>query len=176
MKVLGKSIPAVVAALLLAVLTGCGTDAEVTAFKNEIDSFCTSVSELDESINSINAEDENASVVLLGYLDDLDAKFLELSEMEFPEDFAYLEPLADEAYSYMSQAVSSYHAAYEGESYDAEQAEYAQENSARAFKYVQYLLAYLHGEDPSAAETAVDTSAESATVESTADAAETATP
>jgi len=145
-----KKLVLLAALWLLLGLAGCGSSAETAAFREDVESFCTSLSELNESINNINAEDENASVVLLGYLDELDTRFQELAAMEFPEDYAYLEPLADEAASYMSESVSSYHTAYEGEIYDAEQAEYAKENSARAFKYVQYLLAYLRGEDPTA--------------------------
>ncbi|MBQ2803748.1 MAG: hypothetical protein IJF07_07605 [Lachnospiraceae bacterium] len=135
---------------LFAVLTlsACGSDPALAKFKNEMDDFCTAISEIDTSINNIDATSENATTALLGYLDDLENEFEEFSNLDFPEDFDYLEPLADESFDYMTEAVSSYHAAYTGDSYNEALAEYAKQNYARAYKRIQIIISFLHGEEP----------------------------
>ncbi len=125
---------------------GCGSDPEITQFKNDLNVFCENVAQLDASINNIDAEADNASVLALGYLDKLDTEFQNFAEMDFPEQYDYLEPLADEAASYMSEAVKSYHTLYESETFDENTSAYAKENSQRAFKRVQVILDVLQGE------------------------------
>ena len=129
-----------------ALLTGCGADPEVTQFKNDLDSFCEKVAELDEAINDIDVEDENATSLALGYLDKLDVEFQNFAEMDFPEEYDYLESLADEAGDYMTESVESYHTLYEADEYDEDTAIYARETSARAFKRVQVIIDVLQGE------------------------------
>ena len=138
---------ATLAGILFALtLTACGTDPEIIQFKNNMDSFCESVAQINDSINQIDAETDNASSLALAYLDQLDKAFSDFAEMDFPEDYAYLEPLAQEAGQYMQEAVENYHEAYADDDYDEETAEYARENSARAFKRVQVILDVLHGD------------------------------
>ncbi|MBE5865155.1 MAG: hypothetical protein E7292_02930 [Lachnospiraceae bacterium] len=132
--------------IVSALLTGCGADPEITQFKNDLDSFCEKVAELDEAINAIDAEDENATSLALGYLDKLDVEFQNFAEMDFPEEYDYLESLADEAGAYMTESVTSYHSLYESDEYDEDTATYARETSARAFKRVQVILDVLQGE------------------------------
>ncbi len=127
-------------------LAGCGANPEITQFKNDMNSFCENVAELDEAINNIDVESDNATTLALGYLDKLDIEFQNFAEMDFPEEYDYLESLADEAGSYMTEAVKSYHTLYEAENYDEDTATYARENSARAFKRVQVILDVLQGE------------------------------
>lgn len=137
--------------LLAAVaLAACGTDPEITQFKKEVDTFCASVAELHESINGIDAQADDAAALALAYLDQLDKQFQDFAELDFPEEYNYLESLADEAGDYMKEAVNSYHEAYEGENYNEDIAAYARENSARALKRVQIILSILRGEDPTA--------------------------
>lgn len=133
---------------LTAVLTfaGCGSDPEIAEFKNDLNVFCENVAELDASINNIDPQAENASVLALGYLDKLDKEFQNFAEMDFPEQYDYLEPLADEAGTYMSEAVKNYHTLYESDTYNENTSAYARENSARAFKRVQVILDVLQGE------------------------------
>lgn len=128
--------------------TGCGADPELALFKNEIDNFCTAISEIDTSINNVDATSEYATTELLGYLNDLDKEFQEFAEVDFPEEFDYLESLADEASTYMTTAVSSYHEVYGGDTYDEYTAEYAKENYSRAYKRIQIIISFLHGEEP----------------------------
>jgi len=148
---ISKCFAALGTALTLS-LCACGTDPALTQFKNEMDAFCSSIYDINDSINRIDASDENASSLALDYLDQLDNKFQEFAAIDFPEAYAYLEPLADEAATYMQTAVENYHLVYAENGYDEEKADYARENSARAFKRIQIILQVLHGEDPSADE------------------------
>ncbi|MCM1090490.1 MAG: hypothetical protein NC092_13525 [Butyrivibrio sp.] len=135
--------------LLAAVtLSACGADPELQQFKKDMDSFCDSVAELHESINNIDAEAANASALALDYLDNLDIQFQKFAELDFPEEYDYLEELADEAGEYMSEAVQSYHEAFADGGYDESTGDYARENSARALKRLQVILDILHGENP----------------------------
>lgn len=138
-------------------LTCCGGNPELTKFKNEVDDFCTAISEIDHAINTLDAEANNAASLLLSYLDSLDEEFQNFAQLDFPEEFDYLEELADEAGAYMTEAVSSYHEAYENDGYDKATAEYAGENYSRAYKRIQIIITFLHGEEPQDADLVITT-------------------
>lgn len=148
--------------LLFAVLviaisaTGCGEDPKLEKFRNDMDSFCQDISEIDTNINNIDASSESARDELLGYLDQLDQSFKVLADMSVPEEFSYIEELADEASSYMTTAVASYHEAYSNNSYNEYTAEYARENYERACKRVTVMIKLLHGEKISDADVTVE--------------------
>lgn len=129
-------------------LSACGEDTALTQFRKSMDDFCTRISEIDTSINSIDAEAENASEELLTYLDDLDIVFRSFAKLDFPKEFDYLEELADESSEYMTEAVQSYHDAFDNNSYNESTAEYARQNYSRAYKRVQIIISFLHGEEP----------------------------
>lgn len=132
-------------------LSACGKDPKLTQFKQDIDTFCTDISNLDTSMNNIDATSDSAKTQLLGYLDQLDEEFIGFAALDFPEEFAYLEPLADESSQYMTEAVNYYHKAYEEtEFYNEEYATYALENYSRALKRVQIIITFLHGDEPTA--------------------------
>ncbi len=143
-----KLVASLLSIFTLTMLTACGEDLELTNFKKNIDDFCSKVSEIDTAINNIDAEKENAPDELLGYLNDLDIVFQSLGRLDFPEEFDYLEGLADEAAEYMTVAVDSYEDAYSNSSYSAATAEYARQNYERANKRVQIILSFLRGEQP----------------------------
>lgn len=128
-------------------LSACGRDPAIAEFEIKMNDFCNRISELDTSINGIDATADNATTQLLGYLDDLDVEFSAFAEMDFPKDFDYLENLADEAGSYMSEAVKSYHSLFAAD-YNEELAEYAKENYSRAYKRLQIIITFLHGDEP----------------------------
>jgi len=130
-----------------AMLTGCGQDPAITEFKSNIDEFCTKISEIDTSINNIDAEAENAKSLLIDYLENLDREFADFAELDFPEEFDYLESLADESSDYMTEAVNSYKDAF-AEEYNDNIADYAKENYSRAYKRIQIIITFLHGEQP----------------------------
>ena len=136
------------ATLILIMLTACGEDPELINFRRSIDEFCTKVSQIDNSINNIDAQSDNATSELLSYLDELDLVFQYFATLDFPEEFDYLEDLADESSKYMTEAVSSYHIAYGNDSYDQYAAEYARQNYSRAYKRVQIIITFLHGDEP----------------------------
>ena len=123
-------------------LTACGSDPELTKFKTEMDDFCTSISEIDTAINNIDAESETAINTLLGYLDNLDTEFQDFAALDFPEEFDYLESLADESSEYMTEAVKSYHDAYSDNSYNEYTAAYANENYSSSYKRVQIIITF----------------------------------
>lgn len=129
-------------------LTGCGENKELTKFRENMDDFCTKISIIDTSINEIDADSDNAVDELLSNLDELKVTFNEFAELDFPKEFDYLESIAQEASDYMDTAVSSYHDAYSNDSYNEFTAEYAQGNYARAYKRIQIIISFLHGETP----------------------------
>lgn len=135
--------------LLCICLAACGTDPQVTQFKNDIDTFCTDISTIDSAINSIDANADNARNTLLDYLNQLDKRFQDFAALDFPKDYDYLESMADEASTYMTEAVSYYHKTYPSDdTYDEPYADYANENYSRAWKRVQIILSLLRGEEP----------------------------
>ena len=58
----------------------------------------------------------------------MNTSFEQMAALEVPGGFPGVDELADEASRYMSEAVSCYHQAYEGESFDATAAEMAYYN------------------------------------------------
>lgn len=144
-----KNVLVIFAAFFAALmLTACGEDPALTQFRKSMDEFCTKISEIDSSINSIDAQSENAKAELLANLDDLDLVFQNFAKLDFPEEFDYLEDLAKESSEYMTEAVKSYHEAYSNSSYNEYIAEYARQNYSRAYKRVQIIISFLHGEEP----------------------------
>ena len=144
---------AVIASIMLA---ACGEDPELTRFRQSMDEFCTMVSVIDANINSIDPESENATTELLSYLDDLDLVFQSFAKLDFPEEFDYLEELAGESSECMTEAVKSYHEAFSNGSYNEYTAEYAKEYYSRAYKRVQIIITFLHGEKPDDADLKIE--------------------
>ena len=136
------------ALLSATMLTACGEDPALTQFRKSMDDFCKKVAEINTGINAIDATSENAPEELLTYLDDLEIIFESFGRLDFPEEFDYLEPIADEASSYMTDAVANYHEAYSNGSYNEYTAAYASQIYERAYKRVQIIISFLHGEEP----------------------------
>ncbi len=151
-----KKFRLIIAGIFLATaLTACGEDPELKKFKKEVDTFCSDISEIDTAINNVDTTGENASAGInevLANLDRLDERFQEFAELDFPEEFDYLENLADEASEYMTEAVASYRDASTNDAYNEETAaaqyEYALQNYSRAYKRIQIIITFLHGEEP----------------------------
>ena len=129
-------------------LTGCGEDKELAIFRESFEDFCTDVAEIDSSINNINANSEEAPVELLDLLDQLEIEFQELAALDVPEEFAYMEDLADEASENMGLAVENYHTAFGSETHDPYAANIASQYYERAYKRIQYMITFMHGEVP----------------------------
>ena len=151
-----KLLPALVCLLLL---TGCGENPINAKFDGEIAAFCENVSAIGSKIDAIQVEAEENSIRyatsdLLSYLDEMEIEFMKFANIDFPEEYDYLEDLADEAGRYMEElgkAIDglnkiSYHKAYE-DGFHQEMEEYARENYTRACKRMQVILAHLRGEN-----------------------------
>lgn len=141
--------------LMCILLCGCGQSPAVnTKFETDINTFCTNVSDIDLAINQITNQTvdekglESATAELLSYLDLLNDEFKKLASIDFPEEYDYLEAVADEASDYMSEAVKSYHTTYE-DNYTESMEAYAKENYSRAYKRLQYILNTLNGTNTS---------------------------
>lgn len=134
--------------LCIFLLSACGGDNELSIFKTSFEEFCEDVAEIDSAINNIDADSENAPAELLTYLDQLEVEFQELAALKMPEEFAYMEELADEASENMGHAVENYHEAFESEIYDEYAANIASQYYERAYKRVQYMITFMHGEVP----------------------------
>lgn len=143
-------------ALSALLLTGCApqkTDNN-SIFETDINTFCDNIVKIDASINqisNISADEEGlaaAKADLLKCLDQLNDQFRMFANMDFPEEYDYLEDMADEASEYMIEAVDTYHTMYEDDGYNVNLEEYADENYARAYKRVRIITALLRGETP----------------------------
>lgn len=152
---MNTKIQKIVFLLLSAFLfASCGQkkDSEYEQFKDQIDGFCVSISDIDSRINSIDPSSDGYINELLSSLDNLKAEFESFSELDFPEEYNYLESTADEASSYMTEAVRSFREAFTNENYTEEaftaQYKYARENYSRAYKRIQIIITFLHGEEP----------------------------
>ena len=137
-----------IALLLTFSLAACGEDPQLTHFKKNVEDFCNKIVELDAAMNNIDASKTNAPDELLDCLDELDLVFQSFGRLDFPEEFDYLESIADEAVEYMKEAVKSYHEAYSNQSYNQYTAEYASQNYSRAYKRIKIIIEFLQGETP----------------------------
>ena len=109
-------------------LTACGhtnEEKELADFSSSISSFTASIQDANQQINELDVNDANASQELLSILDGLDEKFKELADLSVPEQYQSIETLADEASENMTNAVSYFHSAYEGEAFDEQDADVA---------------------------------------------------
>ena len=138
-------------------LCACGKeDPVLSQFKKDVNKFCQEISRIDTNINEIDPDSEDAPEELLEELDKLDGLFQNFAELDFPEEFDYLEEIADESSTYMTTAVENYHKAYGNASYNEYIAEYAEGNYARAYKRIQIILSFLHGETPEGVDLTMD--------------------
>lgn len=142
---------------LILLLTGCGNNTELDTYKANMNQFFENMKVYDSAINAIDPESETAVTDLLTLLDSMDTSFSQMASLEVPEGFPGVDELADEASEYMTEAVSYYHQAFEGESYNAALADAAKQNYDRANLRIQYILSILHGDIPEEIYTYEDT-------------------
>lgn len=141
-----KILGLILTCVLCLSVCACGTDPELAKFKSDIDNMCNDLVSLNNKMNDIDAASEHAVEELLEYLDELDMKFARFAELDFPEEFDYLEPVSDEASDYMKEAVKYYHEAFKNDSYSEHNASYAQANYECAYKRLQIIMSCLRGE------------------------------
>ena len=131
--------------------TACGhtnEEKELADFSSSISSFTASIQDANQQINELDVNDANASQELLSILDGLDEKFKELADLSVPEQYQSIETLADEASENMTNAVSYFHSAYEGEAFDEQDADVAYQYYTRAMVRIEYIGYVLVGEIP----------------------------
>lgn len=132
-------------------LTACGhtnEEKELADFSSSISDFTASIQDANQQINELDVNDANASQELLSILDGLDEKFKELADLSVPEQYQSIETLADEASENMTNAVSYFHSAYEGEAFDEQDADVAYQYYTRAMVRIEYIGYVLVGEIP----------------------------
>ncbi len=139
-------------------LSGCGKkDQELAEYQANMTTFYEQVSAISSSIEAIDPASETATADLLSNLDLLSEQFQYLSDMTVPKEFENIESLADDAGSYMSQAVTLYHEAYSNGSYNEYTAQAASEYYARAMTRISYISDLLQGKIPDDANVVVTT-------------------
>lgn len=131
-------------------LAGCGKEKNeaLADYQESMNTFFEHVAEYDDEMNNIDVGQEDYVTQMLELLDGLDAEVAWMSTLEVPEQFAAVDSLADEASENMTQAVSLYHMAYEGEEYNVNVEEAAREYYGRANIRIKYIVMLLHGEIP----------------------------
>lgn len=133
---------------LILFLTGCGKDKAVETYRTNMTQFFENVQTINDAINQLDPNDENIGDQLLPLLDSLDKSFSQMASLEVPDGFPGVKDLATDASKYMTEAVSYYHQAYNGEEYDKTSADIAYQNYQFANKRLQYIVQILHGDIP----------------------------
>lgn len=134
--------------LLVILLTACGQDETLTAYQADMNTFFERAGEYNDKMNAIDQNSDTKVTELLGYLDAFAEDIEWMAGLEVPDQFSAVESLADEADENMKQAVSLFHTAYEGESFDEPSYEAALEYYDRTNVRLQYIITILHGEIP----------------------------
>ena len=132
---------------LVFLLTACGEDETLTAYQEDMNTFFERAAQYNENMNAIDRDSDTAVVELLGYLDAFAEDIEWMAGLEVPEQFSAAESLADEADENMKEAMTLFHAAYDG-SYDEASAQAAREYYDRVNIRIQYIIVILHGEIP----------------------------
>lgn len=135
-------------------LIGCG-DKKLDSFQDDMTKFKDNVVSISETMDNIDATSDTATDDLLSCLDDMNEQFQFLAAIEVPSKFSNVETLADEASTYMSEAVSLYHEYYESTDYDDSVRQAASENYSRAMKRMSYISVLLQGNIPDDSEVMV---------------------
>lgn len=137
-------------------ITGCSSGSEqdnasdLTAFRTTVDTFCNTIAETDQKINSIDTASETYASDIINSLNSLNSSFAEFAAVDFPEEYDYLEHLADEASAYMTEAVSGYTKVYSDNTLSADQMQTEYDNATEqynnAFKRIKVIMTFLNGE------------------------------
>ena len=143
-----KYMVLILSLVVFSMVTGCGASEEFASFQESVESFYTEVSEIENSIDQIDVQDEEAVTTLLICLEQMKVQFEMLAEMEVPVEFASVEELTDDALEYITEAVRLYTEAFSGDSVNDGYVQAAVENYESAMKRVEYIALLLQGEIP----------------------------
>ncbi len=133
--------------LCLCFFTAC-SNPELEQYNNDMSLFCENMSGLKESMEAIDTNSDSSTDEMLSLLNDMEAEFKFLSEMNVPKEFASNKELGYEAYEYMKAAVRMYTDYYSGSEPNDSILDAANENYSRAMKRVNYISLLLQGEMP----------------------------
>lgn len=134
-------------ALCVISLVGCGSDNELDKYRKSVEAFYKDVTEINDNINAIDAESANAPQQLLDELDDLNEVFADFAELDVPEEYMAVESLADEAASFMNEAVTMYHSSFNEGTFNDFSVGMAYEKYCRAIIRINYIGDILQGKD-----------------------------
>lgn len=127
-------------------LSGCSSsENELGNYKKSVENFYADVIEINDNINSIDAESEKAPNELLDELDDLNVVFQDFAELEVPREYIAVESLADEAAVFMDEAVALYHSSFSDGTFNDFSAGMAYEKYCRAIIRINYIGDLLQG-------------------------------
>ena len=127
-------------------LTACSSSDDPTKeYRKNMDEFFKEVSSINESINSIDTNDDGYAEEIVSKLYELDTLFSKMSAYEVPDGFPYVQQLSTNASSYMSKALTYYRNIF-NDGYDEEYANIANAYYEEANKDIKYIIRILHGE------------------------------
>ena len=140
----------------LTLMAGCGSseeNKELSEYKDSMESFFSTLEEIDTEINEIDPEADDSLESLYTEFDKLIETYSDLAALTAPtegapETFAYIDDLADQAYDYMVQADDYLNQSFDESSYNETTLNAALECYDRANKRVGYIIDLLHGELP----------------------------
>ena len=146
-----KQLICIVLMSIALMLCACGDTSELEKYYSEMNAFYSNVEIITDSIDMIDENDESSPTQVVEQLEKLEAQFKILDEMEVPKHFTTNVELADEAYSYMQEAVRLYKewAANPSDVNADSNVSMAQENYNRAMTRVNYISMVLQGNVPS---------------------------
>lgn len=137
-----------ITAIAIFSLTACSGNNELESYKKSVEQFYADAIEINDNINAIDAESENAPRELLNELDSLNELFQDFADLEVPEEYVAVESLADEAASLMNEAVSLYHSSYSDGTFNEFSVGMAYDKYSRAIVRINYIGDILQGKIP----------------------------
>jgi len=133
---------------LVMILTACG-NSSLTTFQYNMNEFLKDITKVDNQMNKIDPDSEDAVSEMLECMNAMNKTFEELANIKVPTEFLSIETLADEASEYMDMALDNYSEAFSNPaSYDASKGKLASEYLKRALKRKEYIAIILQGDVP----------------------------
>ena len=107
--------------LSLILLCACGKkeDPKLPGYRDNMQAYVNDLASLSASIDALDTSASDAPQKLLSLLDQMKEDLSGMAALEVPADYSDAGRMAAEASTLMNDAVSLYHEAYEGASYDA---------------------------------------------------------
>lgn len=135
--------------LIATTFSGCAkADDPYAGYKKEMNNFFEAVTKINDEMNALDPEDDQAVEQLFAYLEELEEQFKYFSEIEVPDEFKVTEELADGAYDYMVEANGYFKDSFSENSFNEYTLEAAMECYQRANKRMQYVIDIIHGQLP----------------------------